>query len=351
MAVSLAGTPLKLGPVMVDLIGTEITKDDRALLLNPLVGGVIFFARNIESREQIFALVSAVRDIRPELLLAVDQEGGRVQRLRDGYTRLPPMQAFLPLYRTNQEHTLGLVKDCGWLMASEVLATGMDFSFAPVLDVDDAYCSVIADRSFSNKPEEVVELASAFLAGMHEAGMATTGKHFPGHGSVVGDSHLELPVDDRPMDDIKARDLVPFMRLQHELDAVMPAHIVFSDVDPMPVGFSSKWLQEFLRGDLAYQGVIFSDDLDMAGARSAGSFTDRARQALAAGCDMVLVCNNRDGANEVVAGLEGQALEPSPRLASMKARHEVSWAELLASTRWQHVRESLAELTQQKEII
>lgn len=295
---------MSLGPVIIDIEGTTLTDDDKNLLSHPLVGGVIYFSRNYSSPEQITALSRDIRQCRPDILIAVDQEGGRVQRFKEGFTRLPAMQRFLPLYRKNQQAALSLVENCGWLMAVELLSVGVDISFAPVLDVDDHHCDVIADRSFSPKPKEVTLLAEAWMRGMRDAGMATTGKHFPGHGSVTGDSHLVSPIDNRSWDEICQHDLVPFTALLPQLQAVMPAHVIFPNVDKYPVGFSSHWLQNILRKNLAFNGVIFSDDLTMEGAAVAGDYGDRAIAALEAGCDMVLVCNNRAGAISALAALE-----------------------------------------------
>jgi len=325
-----------LGPVMLDVEGLTINNDDREVIRNPLVGGLIFFGRNYKSRGQFAALVSSIRELRPDLILAVDQEGGRVQRFKNEFTRLPPMQSFLQSFRSDPRNCLEQVKDVGWLMASEVLSTGVDISFAPVLDVDCDYCSVIADRSFSSTTDEVIALAGAFIDGMHDAGMATTGKHFPGHGSVVGDSHLELPVDEREFAEIKSRDMKPFQALSSKLDALMPAHIIFPKVDSSPVGFSSHWLQDVLRGDLGFKGVIFSDDLSMAGAEFAGNFSQRAEQAMSAGCDMVLVCNNRKAAVEILASFEKPSIENSQRLAKIRKRKQVDWSELQQSARWKN---------------
>lgn len=332
-----------LGPVMLDLESTVLTDAEQKLLTHPLAGGVIFFSRNYVSPEQLRELVSSIRSINPELLLAVDQEGGRVQRFREGLTPIPAMQRFLPLYRKNATATLSIVKDSGWLMASELLALGIDFSFAPVLDVDDQRCEVIANRAFSPRAEEVVALAGAWIAGMHEAGMATTGKHFPGHGSVVADSHVELPVDERSLEQIASRDLIPFVELQSQLDAIMPAHILFPTVDAeFPVGFSSYWLKTVLRGDLGFNGVIFSDDLTMEAAAGSGSFVERAQLALAAGCDMVLVCNHRQGALAVLEGLSvEQNTGSSQRLQTMKARQIVDQQALLNSPRLSLTRQLL----------
>lgn len=335
---------LNNGPVMLDLTGTHLTEEEKGLLLDPSVGGVIFFSRNFESSAQIAELTGAIRAIRPSLLLAVDQEGGRVQRFREGFTRIPAMQQFLPLFRKSPDATLTLVKNSAWLMAAELLAVGIDFSFAPVLDLDDHRSRVIADRSFSPLPEETIALGGAWLEGMHEAGMATTGKHFPGHGGVVGDSHEELPLDKRTLDTIESFDLLPFKKLLNQLDALMPAHILFPQVDPEnPVGFSPYWLQEILRKRLSFPGVIFSDDLSMEGAVAAGSYSQRAKLALAAGCDMVLVCNNREGALEVLANLD-QPKEPNMRLGGMQARASITQSELESNSRYQLTKHLLTNL-------
>jgi len=294
----------------------------------------MFFARNFQSIEQMRLLVDSIRAIRPEIILAVDQEGGRVQRFKSGYTRIPPMQSFLSLYEKNPEEALAFIKDVGWLMSAEVLASGVDMSFAPVLDVDDSNCSVIADRSFSSNPNLVATMASAFIAGMHEAGMAVTGKHFPGHGAVTADSHLELPVDSRSFEVIELADLIPFTTLMSQLDAVMPAHIIFSDVDKDPVGFSSYWLKNILRKKMKIEGVNFSDDLSMEGAASAGSYGDRAEKALSAGCDVVLVCNNRSGALDVLRRLESFKTNASSQLHKMAAKRWWDWSELKVNERW-----------------
>lgn len=335
---------MPIGPLMLDLEGITLTPEEQTLLRNPLVGGVIFFARNFESREQICELVGEIRAIRPELLLAVDQEGGRVQRFREGFTRLPAMQKLGDLYRGHREEGLAVCFDAGWLMASEVLACGVDFSFAPVLDLDREHCEVIGDRAFSDDPDEMVACAGAFIAGMQSAGMATTAKHFPGHGSVVADSHLETPYDERTMEQVRKHDLIPFKRLAGEYDAVMPAHMVFPNISPDSVGFSPFWLQQILRGELDFDGVIFSDDLSMKGADVAGGYAEKANAALSAGCDMVLVCNDRPGALEVLSYLEGHQLPLSERLPAMAAKGRLDWDKLVASERYQNTRKQLALL-------
>lgn len=341
---------MTLGPLMLDLEGSTLDAEESRLLQNPFVGGVILFSRNFESRYQITELIKAIRLIRPELLICVDQEGGRVQRFREGFTRIPPMQLLgdkLCNSAGNQDMSSRaetLLRDSGWLMASELLACGLDFSFAPVLDVDKANCEVIADRSFSEDPEWTTRAASLFIEGMHEAGMSATGKHFPGHGGVLADSHLETPVDTRSLEELRSRDMVPFLRLSTVLDAVMPAHIVFPSVDDKAVGFSSLWLQDILRGDLQFNGVIFSDDLSMKGADVAGSYADKARCALQAGCDMVLVCNNREGALEVLDYLKGSGVAPSSRLSAMTGRTQISWDHLVGGKRWQRTSSELSHL-------
>lgn len=333
------------GPLVVDLGGHALTAEEKDLLAHPSVGGVILFARNIESYEQLTDLTRQIGELRPELLICVDQEGGRVQRCKDGFTRLPPMQSFDRLYSTDRDYALQLACDCGWLLAAEIIAAGMDFSFAPVLDVDDNHSSVIGDRSFSSRVQRVVELAGAFVDGAHQAGMAVTGKHFPGHGAVVADSHLELPIDRRSLDQIRNSDMIPFAVLLPRLDAVMPAHILFPEVDSCPVGFSDFWLQHILRGEMAFQGLVFSDDLSMAGAAAAGSYLQRVESALGAGCDMALMCNNPSAARQVVNTLHprfytGAAVDRSV----MKAACRHDGTALRRDVRWRKTALELARL-------
>jgi len=299
------------GPVMCDLEGLCLSSEEKDLLLHPMVGGIIIFARNYASPQQISELTQTMREIRPELLIAVDQEGGRVQRLRKDFTRLPPMQNLGTQYRQSNEEGLRLAEFCGWVMASEVRACGIDLSFAPVLDVDNDYSSIIGNRSFSDKAEEVIAVASAFIDGMHSAGMGAVGKHFPGHGAVVADSHLETPFDNRSYKEIESRDLLPFEKLIHKLDGIMPAHLVYSAVCDKPAVFSEFWLKKVLREKLGFEGLIFSDDLCMEGAAMMGDYSQRARIALEAGCDMVLVCNNRAASLEIIHTLEGEEYSPN----------------------------------------
>ncbi|MFT6790834.1 MAG: beta-N-acetylhexosaminidase [Cellvibrionaceae bacterium] len=338
---------MAIGQLMLDLEGQTLTVEEVEVLKHPQVGGVIYFSRNYESPEQISALSESIRRVRPELLIAVDQEGGRVQRFCKGFTRIPAMQNFLPLFRKDPQDAIYWLKNTGWLMASELLATGVDLSFAPVLDTDDQYCSVIADRSFSSVPAEVSVLAGAFIDGMHEAGMAATGKHFPGHGSVSGDSHLQLPEDHRSLPEISAHDMLPFVELGPRLDAIMPAHISFPSVDDKyPVGFSTYWLKTVLRKHLRFPGAIFSDDLSMAGAAIIGNYAERSKRALVAGCDMILVCNHRQGALQALAALPmSPNVQSSERLQKMKSRKKISLRQLQASERWFTTRQFLECMT------
>lgn len=333
------------GRLMLDLAGTELHPEERELLANHHVGGVILFARNVSNKQQVCALVQDIRRCSENILIAVDQEGGRVQRFKQGFTRLPPMQALGDLIAIDLEKGLDLATDTGWLMASEVIACGLDISFAPVLDVDRDHSSIIGDRAFSDKAEKVIVAAKAFIKGMNQAGMAATGKHFPGHGGVVADSHLEAPVDQRTMAELMSRDLKPFESLGNDLAAVMPAHITFPAIDSASVGFSHHWLQHILRGKMGFEGVIFSDDLTMKGADVVGGYSKKSEVALAAGCDMILVCNCPEGAREVLAHLQQLEMEGCEKIATMRARKKLDWDQLTMNTRYQQTIKKLKQLT------
>ena len=333
------------GRLMLDLSGTELSESERHLLTNTQVGGVILFARNIKSKQQVIMLVQEIRRCSSQLLIAVDQEGGRVQRFKQGFTAIPPMQLLGDLIATNLQVGIELATDTGWLMASEVIACGLDISFAPVLDVDRDYSSIIGDRAFSDNPELVILTADAFISGMNSAGMAATGKHFPGHGGVVADSHLEAPVDRRSFEDLKNKDLKPFAALSNSLGGIMPAHITFPDIDISSVGFSEFWLQKILRQQLGFKGVIFSDDLSMKGADVAGGYKDKADLALKAGCDMILVCNNPEGAQEVLAYMEQLGVKGCEKIATMRAKQGISWQQLEKTERYTKTKNTLQMLT------
>ena len=308
-----------IGALMLDIAGTELTQEDIELLQAPQVGGMILFTRNIKSLAQVRALTDHMRQVRPEILIAVDQEGGRVQRLKTGFTLLPAMGHFGELYLTEPEKAIQLAEQCGWLMAIEVLAVGIDFSFAPVLDINDI-SDVIGDRAFAKNIQDIVPLAQAFMAGMQRAGMATTGKHFPGHGSVKADSHVAAAIDSRSYDEIYAQDMQSFIQLKTQLDALMPAHVIYENVDPNPAGFSPFWIQKILRQELKFDGVLFSDDLSMQAACVAGNADARIRAALDAGCDMGLVCNNRESACVALTGIENLPLPNQERLERMRGK-------------------------------
>jgi beta-N-acetylhexosaminidase len=328
---------MSLGPVMLDLEGLQMSEDEREMLNHPAVGGVILFSRNYESMDQLTQLCSEIHQIRnPHLLIAVDQEGGRVQRFRTGFSELPPAAWYGEQYRKHPEQGIRLTELGGWLMASELRACGVDFSFAPVLDLGLGVSKVIGDRAFSKHPDEVAQLAQAWMQGCHEAGMAVVGKHFPGHGGVAADSHHALPIDQRRFEDLKMEDLRPFERLINAgMEAIMPAHVIYERIDKDLAGFSRFWLKSVLRQQLGFQGVIFSDDLDMAAASEAGDYGERAIAAIDAGCDMVLVCNNRPAAWQVLDRLEAYN-DPAAhvRLVRMHGRKQKSLQQIHLDPRW-----------------
>lgn len=338
---------MSLGPVMIDLAATALSAEERELLAHPLVGGVILFTRNYQDPEQLTALVAAIHAVRqPHLLVAVDHEGGRVQRFRAGLTRLPAAALYGELYARDARHARHLAETGGWLMAVELRALGVDFSFAPVLDLNFGVSSVIGDRAFHRRPDIVADLAQAYMRGMQHAGMAATGKHFPGHGGVQADSHLELPIDTRRYEDILVEDLLPFERMiGNGLAAVMPAHVVYSQVDPLPAGFSPFWIGEVLRKRLGFQGVVFSDDLHMEAAGVAGDYVARAEAALRAGCDMALVCNDRAGAVQILDGLTHRS-DPvaQMRLARMHGRQPITREALHKDPAWKEAVRNLEGL-------
>lgn len=307
---------IPLGPVMADVAGLELATDDVQRLQHPLMGGVILFARNFASPAQLQKLTAEIHALRaPKLLIAVDHEGGRVQRFREGFTIIPPMRALGLRWDASPQQSLELAESVGYVMATELVAHGVDFSFAPVLDVDWGESGVIGDRAFHRDPLVISALARALIAGMASGGMGAVGKHFPGHGFVRADSHHEIPTDDRSFEDIDKADLMPFRAVaKHGMSAVMPAHVIYSQVDSKPAGFSTKWLKDILREQLGFDGVIFSDDLSMEGASTAGNVTQRAHAALNAGCDMVLLCNDPVRTDELLRGLSADGVTPGADL-------------------------------------
>jgi beta-N-acetylhexosaminidase len=318
-----------MGPVMLDIEGLTLAGHEKEKINHPNTGAVILFARNYENPQQITELISNIRAARQgDILIAVDQEGGRVQRFKNGFTRLPPASCYAEAPE--------LAESAGWLMATELLSVGVDFSFAPVLDIDCGVSQIIGDRSFSTDPLLATKLAGLFRKGMNAAGMAATGKHFPGHGAVALDSHLTLPIDNRSIETLRAKDFLPFKQLINEgLEGIMPAHVLYPNIDPNPAGFSSFWIQEILRKELNFNGTVFSDDLSMAGAAFAGDFIERAKLAQQAGCDMLLVCNNPLAAEQVLEALPiTEDLIREHRLKRMQGKPNTTNA-FIDSEKWQ----------------
>lgn len=341
------------GPVMFSIEGVNLASEYKEMLQHPAAGGVILFARNYESPAQVQALIEEIHQIRsPALLVAVDQEGGRVQRFQEGLTRLPAASGYEAIYNTSPKKAKAIARNAGWLMAAELRTLGIDFSFAPVLDVDVGCSTVIGDRSFGNRPDVVAELGASWVLGAREAGMVSVGKHFPGHGGVEADSHLELPVDRRSLETIEMEDLYPFRRLiENGLEGIMPAHVVYSEVDAEPAGFSRFWITTILRERYRFPGVVFSDDLSMAAAEMAGAYADRAALALDAGCDMVLVCNNDQATGETLDSLIDYA-DPvaQSRLARMHGKKKYDWITLKENKKWHDTVAELAAIQADPEL-
>ena len=339
---------MSLGPVMLDIEGTELNENDVRRLQHPLVGGIILFSRNYKSPEQLKALTVAIHKVRqPPLLIAVDHEGGRVQRFREGFTRIPPMRELGKVWDHNPRRARQLAEEAGWVLAAELRAHGVDFSFTPVLDIDYGNSGVIGDRAFHRNTQAIAELSRALMHGLKRGGMAAVGKHFPGHGFVAADSHIAIPVDEREFDRIAEEDLQPFRQMIDDgLPAIMPAHVIYPKVDDKPAGFSERWLQKVLRQRLAFNGVIFSDDLSMEGAVVAGDVTQRAMAALNAGCDMVLLCNRPDLADELLGNLEWKISAVSlARLARMHGKlHPATMAELHENAEYVRVLHAVANI-------
>jgi beta-N-acetylhexosaminidase len=338
---------MRLGPVMVDVGGLELTPDDAERLQHPQVGGVILFARNFAAPLQLIQLTHSIRELRtPALVIAVDHEGGRVQRFRHGFTPIPAMRELGKLFDRDPAQGIAAARGCGFVMGSELQAHGVDFSFAPVLDVDYGESGVIGDRALHADPNVIAVLAEALQAGLNASGMMSVGKHFPGHGYVRADSHHEVPIDDRTLTEITARDLVPFQRLARSgMGGIMPAHVIYPKVDSRPAGFSAVWLQRILREKIGFEGLIFSDDLMMEGASTAGGVVARANAALNAGCDMALLCNDPRSADSLLEGLERRAVAPTlaRRLDKMRGK-SISSAALKANAAYLAAAENLARI-------
>lgn len=337
---------LPMGPVMLDVAGYELSQEDRELLAHPAVGGLILFSRNFDSVEQVAELVKAIRAARDgELIIAVDHEGGRVQRFREGFTVLPTAASIGDSYASEPAAALAKAKALGQLLALELRSIDIDLAFAPVLDLDYGCSSVIGDRAWNADPAALIELTKATMQGMRMAGMASTGKHYPGHGAVVADSHLELPVDERSWEELQ-RDIAPFKALiEAGMESIMPAHVLYPAVDPdQPAGFSERWTKQILRRELGFDGVVFSDDLSMAGAAASGNHAERAALAIQASCDVALVCNDRAGTIEIVDYF-GADVAPAKRLTRLRGGNtgHNSLVAAQQSAAWQQARRTLGE--------
>ena len=332
---------MSAGPAVIDIAGLALTDEDRIRLRHPATGGVILFARNYRDPAQLRALTTEMRAQRAELLLCVDHEGGRVQRFRSGFTSVPPMRRLGECWDRDPDSGRRAARAAGLVIAAELADCGLDFSFTPVLALDYGASSVIGDRAFHTNPAVVGELSAEFIRGLADGGMAAVGKHFPGHGYVSADSHIDLPRDGRSLEEILARDVAPYrLAIEAGLAAVMPAHVVYTAVDPEAAGYSEFWLKEVLRHRLGFDGLIFSDDLSMEGARAAGGIADRARLALAAGCDMVLLCNDPRGQEDLLEGLSAT----DPASAVRTARMRVKPVNLLGSVAYRHAAELVGAL-------
>jgi beta-N-acetylhexosaminidase len=322
-----------MGPLMLDVSGFELTHEEIDILDHPLVGGLILFSRNYYDQKQLSDIVRHIRSVaRNDILIATDHEGGRVQRFREDFSKIPAMGSIAYQSNENIQQASYLCEQFGWLMAAELLAFDIDISFAPVLDIH-GVSEVIGDRSFHQQPEKIIQLASEFIKGMHRAGMSATGKHFPGHGNVLEDSHIAMPVDQRSKEDIFAVDMAIFKSIHQQglLDAVMPAHVIYPDVDDLPAGFSQTWIKQILRQELGFDGVVFSDDLSMQGAVQMGNIVERAGLAIVAGCDMILVCNDPKGTVKVIDSLPSDMdlqIQGTDRIKNLKKTAKLDFSSL-----------------------
>ena len=338
---------IPLGPIMLDLLGTTLTQEEKELLLHPLVGGVILFERNYESPDQITALSKAIHSLRdPGLCIAVDHEGGDVQRFKQGFTKLPAAQKLGKLYDQDPYKSLDIVAKTAWLMAIELRTIGVDFSFAPVLDIYNPNSRVLGSRAFHTAAKSVAKLAAAYLKGMRHAGMAAVAKHFPGHGGVTEDSHLVTPIDNRSLATLQKHDMIPFEHLiAKNIAAIMPAHIIYPEIDNKPVGFSAIWLQNIVRKNMQFQGLIFSDDISMVGAESIGNHIERAHYALLAGCNVVVICNNRAAAITILDSLKIETnMLPKWNLMGKQDKPYDDLIQLQKTDRWQSAQKEVAKI-------
>jgi len=330
---------------MIDFDGKNLSDEDKFLFSNKHIGGLILFSRNFDSYDQLNKLVNEIYSIKENIIIAVDQEGGRVQRFEREFTKIPSMHEVSLFAKQNND--LEFIKDLAWLVSSELIATGIDINFAPVLDINRNISRIIGDRSFSNDISVVINNASAYINGMHEAGMKSTGKHFPGHGNVKEDSHIELPIDERELNDLMSADIKPYIELKDKLDAIMCAHILFSEVDNKIPSFSNIWINDILRNKINYKGLILSDDLSMQGSGNQ-SLASKVRVSFDAGCDMVIICNNRIGVKEVIYHLDEIDVEQSEKISEIKSSKKVNWNDLLNDKRALATKEKLKNFKELK---
>ncbi len=329
------------GRLMIDVDGKSLSEDDKFLISKNHVGGLILFSRNFDSYEQLKNLVKEIHAIKENIIIAVDQEGGRVQRFEKEFTKIPSMREVSIFKRENDDQEF--IKDLAWLVSSELISVGIDINFAPVLDINRNISSVIGDRSFSDNFSELINNASDYIDGMHEAGMKSTGKHFPGHGNVIEDSHLELAKDQRKLQDLITTDIKPYIELKDKLDVIMCAHILFSEVDKNIPSFSQTWIKDVLRHQINYKGLILSDDLSMLGSGNQ-SLSKKAKMSFDAGCDMVIICNDRSGTKEVIEYLDQTGVELSSKISEIKSSKKINWNNLLINKRALTIKEKLKNM-------
>tara|TARA_Y100000591_G_scaffold64113_1_gene52694 strand:- start:9 stop:1019 length:1011 start_codon:yes stop_codon:yes gene_type:complete len=329
------------GRIMIDVAGTSISKEDKHLIANKNIGGIIFFSRNFISLEQIQNLIIEIKSVKENILFAVDQEGGRVQRFTGEFSKLPSLQEIYKYSKENNDPDF--CKEIAWLTSSELIAAGIDVNFAPVVDLNEGSSMIIGDRSFSSNSDDVIKFAENYIEGMHQAGMKATAKHFPGHGGVAEDSHMVLPEDKRSLEELMLSDIKPYLKLSEKIDAVMCAHVLFSSIDINIPSYSNFWLNKFLREQLKYKGIVFSDDLSMVGA---GDYECkyRAQKSIEAGCDMILICNNRKDVIETVKHFDELGIDPVKKISTMKTNNQINWDELIESEKVISIKNKLKQI-------
>ena len=329
------------GRIMIDVAGTSISKEDKHLIANKNIGGIIFFSRNFISLEQIQNLIIEIKSVKENILFAVDQEGGRVQRFTGEFSKLPSLQEIYKYSKENNDPDF--CKEIAWLTSSELIAAGIDINFAPVVDLNEGSSMIIGDRSFSSNSDDVIKFAENYIEGMHQAGMKATAKHFPGHGGGDEDSHMVLPEDKRSLEELMLSDIKPYLKLSEKIDAVMCAHVLFSSIDINIPSYSNFWLNKFLREQLKYKGIVFSDDLSMVGA---GDYECkyRAQKSIEAGCDMILICNNRKDVIETVKHFDELGIDPVKKISTMKINNQINWDELIESEKVISIKNKLKQI-------